>query len=247
MRLLEVFRALLMAWVLGLSMAGWAAPQEAMPAQVEQARDQLRADPNLQDTQTQHRLRLKKSTASQSDPAIPDWLLRVAQTLAVTGRLLVWVLGGLLLMVVALGFRRWLQMRAEGGPRANFMVLPTHVHELDIRPESLPDQVGATAWGLWQRGEQHAALSMLYRATLSRLVHTHAVPITSASTEGECIRLAKEAMASGPLSLVEQVIDAWRLAVYGSRTLDAVVVQALCQRFDTELSPQALRAYRAGS
>jgi hypothetical protein len=246
-RLLEVFRALLMACVLGLSMAGWAAPQEAMPAQVEQARDQLRADPNLQDTQTQHRLRLKNSTASQSDPAIPAWLLRIAQTLAVTGRLLVWVLGGLLLIGLALGFRRWLQMRAEAGPRANVMVLPTHVHELDIRPESLPNQVGATAWGLWQRGEPHAALSLLYRATLSRLVHAHAVPITSASTEGECIQLAKAAMASGPLSLVEQVIDAWRLAVYGSRTMDAVVVQALCQRFDTELSPQAPRAHRAAS
>ena len=237
MRLLKLLRALLMALMLCLSVAAWAVPQDATPAQVDQARDQLRADPNLQDTQTQHRLRLKNSTASQSDQNTLGWPSKIAQTLAVTGRLVVWALGGLLVIVLAMGLRRWLQMRAEGWAKEKLMVLPTHVHELDIRPESLPDQVGAAAWGLWLRGEQHAALSLLYRATLSRLVHTHAVPITSASTEGECIQLAKALLATSPLALVEQIIDAWRLAVYGSRTLNAEVVQALCRRFDAELSP----------
>ena len=239
MRLLELLRSLLMALMLGLSVAAWAAPQEATPAQVDQARDQLRADPNLQDTQTQRRLRLKNPKAFDFLPGLhaPGWLKGLVRALSEAGRLVVWALGGLLVLMVAMGLRRWLQMRAEGGPKEKSAVLPTHVHELDIRPESLPDRVGSVAWSLWQRGEQHAALSLLYRATLSRLVHTHSVPITSASTEGECIQLAQASLAIRPLGLVEQVIDAWRLAVYGSRTLNTEVVQALCQRFDAELSP----------
>ena len=245
MRLLELLRALLVALMLGLSVAGWAAPQEvtpqeATPAQVEQARDQLRADPNLQDTQTQRRMALK-------NPDALNWLLKISEILSEAGRLVVWGLGGLLVLVVAMGLRRWLQMHAKGGPKEKLVARPTHVHEMDIRPESLPEQVGSEAWALWQRGERHAALSLLYRATLSRLVHVHAVPITSASTEGECIQLARADLTIGPLPLVEQIIDAWRLAVYGSRTLDAVVVQALCQRFDTELSLPPASARKGAS
>ena len=245
MRLLELLRALLVALMLGLSVAGWAAPQEvtpqeATPAQVEQARDQLRADPNLQDTQTQRRMALK-------NPDALNWLLKISEILSEAGRLVVWGLGGLLVLVVAMGLRRWLQMHAKGGPKEKLVARPTHVHEMDIRPESLPEQVGSEAWALWQRGERHAALSLLYRATLSRLVHVHAVPITSASTEGECIQLARADLTIGPLPLVEQIIDAWRLAVYGSRTLDAVVVQALCQRFDTELTLPPASARKGAS
>ena len=263
MRLLELLRALLVALMLGLSVAGWAAPQEvtpqeATPAQVEQARDQLRADPNLQDTQTQRRLALKNPDAlnwllkiakilSQAWRTVLAWFMELARVLSEAGRLVVWGLGGLLVLVVAMGLRRWLQMHAKGGPREKLVARPTHVHEMDIRPESLPEQVGSEAWALWQRGERHAALSLLYRATLSRLVHVHAVPITSASTEGECIQLARADLTIGPLPLVEQIIDAWRLAVYGSRTLDAVVVQALCQRFDTELSLPPASARKGAS
>ena len=51
---------------------------------------------------------------------------------------------------------------AYRGCRTPF-VAPSHVRDLDIRPESLPDDVGAAALALWQRGEQRAALALLYR------------------------------------------------------------------------------------
>ena len=62
---------------------------------------------------------------------------------------------------------------------------------LDIRPASLPDDIGAAALALCQRGELRAALSLLYRGGLSRLVHQHRAAIGAASTEGECVRIAE--------------------------------------------------------
>ena len=59
--------------------------------------------------------------------------------------------------------------RHAGGRRA--FVAPTHVRDLDIRPESLPDDIGAAARALWDRGEHRAALALLYRGLLSRLAH----------------------------------------------------------------------------
>ena len=53
---------------------------------------------------------------------------------------------------------------------AEVFVAPTHVRDLDIRPETLPADIGAAARQLWERGEQRAALALLYRGMLSRLV-----------------------------------------------------------------------------
>src|SRR4029079_6929748 len=69
-------------------------------------------------------------------------------------------------------------------------VAPTHVRDLDIRPESPTDDIGAAARQLWDRGEQRAALALLYRGMLSRLAHVHRVPIRDSSTEGDCVELA---------------------------------------------------------
>ena len=43
---------------------------------------------------------------------------------------------------------------------------------------------------LWDRGDHRAALALLYRGLLSRLVHVHRVPIRDSSTEGDCLALA---------------------------------------------------------
>ena len=83
-------------------------------------------------------------------------------------------------------------MRASArAPRGDdAFVAPTHVRDLDIRPESLPDDIGAAARALWDRGEHRAALALLYRGLLSRLAHVHRLPIRDSSTEGDCLALA---------------------------------------------------------
>jgi hypothetical protein len=153
---------------------------------------------------------------------------------AEVGRVLIWVLGGAALIFVLLGVRRWMQ--AGAFKREDKLAdLPSHVRDLDIRPDSLPELVGQTAWSLWQRGEQRAALSLLYRAMLSRLVHVHAVPILSASTEGECVQLARTRLGLSQLDYVERIVQAWQMTVYGARSPEALTIQGLCQRFDAEL------------
>ena len=89
--------------------------------------------------------------------------------------------------------RRWLAVHGDSiGTRG--ARLPSHVRELDIRPESLPADIGAAVRELWLAGERRAALSLLYRGALSRLVHSYQVAIGDASTEGDCVRLARAAL-----------------------------------------------------
>ncbi|WP_374593966.1 DUF4129 domain-containing protein, partial [Aquabacterium sp.] len=114
--------------------------------------------------------------------------------------------------------------------------LPSHVRELDIRPQSLPERVGEAAQCLWLQGAHREALSLLYRGMLSRLVHDHAVPIRAASTEGECVQLARGHVDARCGEFVSELVQAWQLAVYGARLPEAATVLALCEHFETRFA-----------
>lgn len=98
----------------------------------------------------------------------------------------------------------------------------TEVGGLDIRPESLPDDISASALALWNSGQQRAAIALLYRATLSRLVNDKGLTISHGATENDCLRLAKIAHSLNELDtaifyLVESCTSIWLNAAYGHR------------------------------
>ena len=120
------------------------------------------------------------------------------------------------------------------------MLPPSHVNDLDIRPDSLPDDIAGSARLLWQRGEQRAALSLLYRGALSRLVHDHGVAVRSASTEGECVALARAALPAAGGAFFEGLVGAWQIAVYAARWPDAASVAALFDGFDAHFAAKRI-------
>ena len=113
------------------------------------------------------------------------------------------------------------------------------MRELDIRPESLPDDIGAAALALWQQEQGRAALSLLYRGALSRLVHGHGVPVRAASTEGECVQLAARHVAPSASAFFGRLVGLWLGTVYGAHAPDAAVVLALCADFESQLPRRA--------
>ncbi|MDI1258892.1 DUF4129 domain-containing protein [Aquabacterium sp.] len=230
--------------LLALALCACQAPIGAQPAPapsreaVQAARDQVQKDPNLGGSRQEQTLRFKdmdswKSKPSKSEPP-PMWLVGMARWIADAGRLVIWALGALAVALFLVGLRHWIRVRAELAS-VKTLPLPSHVRELDIRPESLPDQIGATARNWWLRGDHREALSLLYRGALSRLVHDHAVPIRAASTEGECVQLATRRLAQDRSDFFARLVSAWQLTVYGARMPDSNKVLALCADFDTHL------------
>ncbi|MGH6648788.1 DUF4129 domain-containing protein [Aquabacterium sp.] len=207
--------------------------------EVQAAHDQVQKDPNLGGTKKEQKLRFKdfepwKAKPAKSEPP-PSWLVGLARWVAEAGRLVIWALGALAVALFIVGLRHWIRVRADTVAAKTLRHLPSHVRELDIRPESLPDQIGATARALWEGGEHHRALSLLYRGALSRLVHDHAVPIRAASTEGECVRLTARYLAPRHGDFFARLVAAWQLAVYGARMPESAKVLALCDDFDQHL------------
>ena len=115
-------------------------------------------------------------------------------------------------------------------------VAPSHVSDLDIRPESLPADIGAAARALWDRNERRAALALLYRGLLSRLVHVHRLPIRDSSTEGDCrLRLPKHIFRARAASYTSRLVRVWQRAVYGREDIQTAAVHDLCDGFSATL------------
>jgi hypothetical protein len=221
---------------------GAAAADLPTRAQVQAAAEAVRADPNLGGTRTEKTLRFKERDAPEPKDK-PDalqlgWLRNLIEAVTEGARVLVWVLGALAVALLIVSARRFVKLRAGGG-RLRRAPLPSHVGALDIRPESLPDDIGNAAAALWQRGQQRAALSLLYRGALSRLVHVQAMPIRAASTEGECVALAARQLDAPAQAFFTRLVDAWQLAAYGGRLPATAAVLALCAGFDTHLPAAA--------
>lgn len=219
-----------------------AAPAAApIPAQqVQQAVEKLRADPDFGGTKTEKSLHFKNMDKPKpKEPEVSDWLAHLVRWLSETGRLLMWLGAAVMAAFLLVGARRWIRIR--GDPLlAERERLPSHVQSLDIRPESLPDDVGAAAATLWQRGQHRAALSLLYRGALSGLVHAHQVPIRASSTEGECVALAQRHLEAGRGDFFARLVAVWQPAVYGARLPETQRVLALCSEFDLHLRQRAL-------
>ena len=177
-----------------------------------------------------------KRKPDKDEIALVEWLRAFGRFLDDTSRLLVYGLGLLAAALLLVGLRHLVVLRRTGA-RLDDAPAVSHVRDLDVRPESLPVDIGAAAWALWRADDVPAALSLLYRGALSRLIHRHGLPIQSASTEGECLALARPVLGADALRYLTQLVRAWEASTYGGRALSNDLGELLCTGFTTRLDP----------
>ncbi|MER0040197.1 DUF4129 domain-containing protein [Pseudomonas sp. MGal98] len=104
---------------------------------------------------------------------------------------------------------------------------PDQLFGLDVVPESLPDDVASSAERLWSE-DPRAALGLLYRALLSRLIHDHKLPLKSSHTEAEVLPLV-DGLDDPELSNFSQTLTRhWQNLAYGHRLPPAELCPLLC-------------------
>jgi hypothetical protein len=209
------------------------------PEDVARALDIVRADPNLATERTIATLRWDKQKAASVRPAWVVWIFGLFGWLARSARIAVWAV----LLVLAAVLIAYIVriVRKRGVPtREAALIAPTHVRDLDIRPETLPHDIGAAARTLWDRGEHRAALALLYRGVLSRLAHVHHLPIRDSTTEGDCLVLATRHLAPAGRNYASRVIVVWQRAVYGHAEVQPSIVHRLCDDFAAALAATPL-------
>ena len=243
--------ALLLAFAPPAFPADKPAAPPATPAEARELARSVREKPTPRLTRTEYRWvrreKPKKEEKKKDDPDFwerlikwlddKDWtILKVlAEMAAVWGKYLVLALVGLGLAGAALHAWRtgkWGIFVNESPPDA--APAPRVLFGLDLRPETLPASPADEARRLFAEGRARAALSLLYRAALSRLVNDLRLPLDAAMTEQECERAARNATQGadpGYGAYFSGLTAAWTLAAYGHRNPDAARFAELARGF----------------
>ena len=213
-----------------------------MPSREEIAAaiDNVKRDPNLGGERTMKMLRWRTGNEPSRSMNF-GWLTWIAGLFAWFGestRYLVWAAAVVAAAWLGVYAARAIRSSARA-PAADAFVAPTHVRDLDIRPESLPANIGHAARGLWDRGEHRAALSLLYRGLLSRLTHVHRIPIRDSTTEGDCLTLLEGRVAKDTSAYAARLVNVWRGFVYGGAITAPSTMHGLCEEFAVRLDRAA--------
>ncbi|MET0066253.1 MAG: DUF4129 domain-containing protein [Candidatus Thiodiazotropha sp.] len=165
------------------------------------------------------------------EPIDSAWIRIAAQVV----ELLMWLgLGGLVAYLVhwLVNNRGWLRGGVHRGRPVR--PLPTQLAGLDLRQESLPDDPAEAARRLLEQGDHRAALGLLYRATLSRLVHRHQLEIHEGDTEGSCLARARRLSKPGLLDYFTDLTGHWQRLAYAHQPPDPAIAAALCDTWQRQ-------------
>ena len=102
------------------------------------------------------------------------------------------------------------------------------VRGLDIRPESLPPDIGAAALELLDKAGEREALSLLYRGALSCAVHRHHIAIGASTTEGEALRAVNATLDPGGAAYFADLVGLWHRVVYAHERVMREPIARLC-------------------
>jgi hypothetical protein len=82
----------------------------------------------------------------------------------------------------------WLNLIQGKRYKKDEVELPDTLFGLDVREESLPDDIEQAASELWKNKQFREAISLLYRASLTAIFKKYKFTLASGATEEDCIR-----------------------------------------------------------
>lgn len=223
------------------------------PLTSEASRDSIKAileAPPFKNPETVTRYRFGEETTEPSETDVtPDWLKTLFKWMGGQRFDLVAALIQIMLWGALVGAIAWLAWRYRERLKALVNRWPTkrppvarpapaRMFGLDIREESLPNDVAASVEQLWLT-QPRDALGLLYRALLSRLHHDFAIPLKPADTEGQVLHRVEQLQRQDLLAFSKSLTLHWQNIAYGHRSPPMHLQQELCDGWRGLFGPGA--------
>jgi hypothetical protein len=154
-----------------------------------------------------------------------SWLGALGYALANAARVLFW-----LLAAAAIAYAIWWAARMLPRMRApvgDVYRPPASLFGMEISPEKLPADVAAAAMALARDGRLREALGLLYRGSLSDLVHRRGVELLASHTELEALQLATRRVDPERSAYLQTLVRIWRECAYSRRAPARLEVESL--------------------
>ena len=157
-------------------------------------------------------------------------LTTIIEALAQLLRVAVWIgLGVAIAFLLYYLLRRlgWLEA-LFGGRRKGQYVPPDTLFGLDVRPESLPDDIATAALQLARAGEPLKAISLLYRGALTTLLHRDGVELVGGDTEDDCLHKSIGRIQPPAHTYFAHLLSTWQRLAYARRNVPLGEIEGLC-------------------
>ena len=155
-------------------------------------------------------------------------------------KILLWVAVITLVVLLFVYRKHLLAMLKPLQKKPAAQTIPDILFGMDIRPESLPDDIAGNSRHLWETGQHREALSLLYRGALMHLTRHDAIPLQDSHTEGDILRLTRECIGGGQrIAWLTAVTHAWQEIAYAHRTPPDEKVLPLIEGWQSFDSAQA--------
>lgn len=169
-----------------------------------------------------------------------EWLKRLVQIIAAIGEGVLWFIAALLIAWIIYLYPKWSVWFGLINRKSHRHYRPPEtLFGLDVRPESLPEDIPATVWQLYQDGQPRAALSLLYRATLVHLINYHHMEFHKGTTEGECVVIVAQSRHRSSRYFL-QLTRTWKTMAYNHQPPALEEMRCLCDQWCDQLQVKSV-------
>lgn len=117
-----------------------------------------------------------------------EWLGVIIRFLSMIIEAALWLIPVVIIFYLYTYREYWLNLVQGNGFKKDQPDIPDTLFGLDIRQETMPDDIENSAIELWQHKEFRQAVSLLYRASLAALFRQYKFELPAGATEQDCIR-----------------------------------------------------------
>lgn len=168
----------------------------------------------------------------------PKWLKAFAAMMAKIVEFSLWFLVAAAIIGLYVFRKYWLPL-LESKPKAEALEQPDILFGMDVRSDSLPDDVLETARSLWQDGEAREAMSLLYRSSLIQLINREQLQLKHSHTEGDILKLSQSKLAITRQQYFQQLTKQWVQIAYAHQAPSEIQMQHLFDHWESDFANDA--------
>jgi hypothetical protein len=172
---------------------------------------------------------------------IPPFLLTFLMFIASSIEVIIWVVAISIVIFLIVRYRSKLAQFAgyiNRDKTLNFET-PKTMFGLDVRQDQLPNDIEVEGLKLIEHGDYRECLSLLYRATITKLLYQYRIPFSAANTELECLDMSHTHIPISVYEYFSSVTSLWRKLAYGHINPTRDKIEKLCREWNTLLGASA--------
>ena len=137
---------------------------------------------------------------------------------------------------------RWLPLFQTSQHTKDDYEAPEIMFGMDVRPDSLPEDIISEARQKWQQGDHRDSLSLLYRGALVRLINEEKIKLKDSHTEGDVLKQSSNSITPEKLSYLQTLTIQWQRIAYAHRTPDDEMNNTMHTLFDSWATRFAIKS-----